>query len=267
MPEISTIVSSRLYYRKMGSGPALFLLHGFPESSPLWRNIWDELSSSFTLFLPDFPGSGESILERETTMSDMAACVKEIADHEKLDKVVVAGHSMGGYAALAFAAQYPEKVAGLSLVHSTTLPDDDERKKNRLKSIELIRKGARTTFVSQMVPNLFSEVFRNAHPAIVAEQIEQAMEIDDDGLVNFFKAMMDRPDQTKLLDTAVFPIQWIAGGQDNIISYKKILELCHRSTTNFVSYYEDCGHMSMFEAPTALAKDLHDFCTYCYKSA
>ena len=153
--EVATSVSSQIFYAKMGSGPVLILLHGFPESGSLWRNVRDELSASYMLIIPDFPGSGNSILEKETSISQMADCVKNIMDKEGIDKAVIAGHSMGGYVAFAFATSYPENVAGLSLVHSTPEADDDEKKQTRLKIIEIIRKGGKTAFISQMVPNLF----------------------------------------------------------------------------------------------------------------
>ena len=252
-----------LYYRKMGFGPAVILLHGFPESGILWKNIWDELSVSSTLIIPDLPGSGSSKLEAETSIDQMAGYLKTIMDIEGIDKAVIAGHSMGGYVALAFADKYPGSVSGLSLVHSTPLADDEEKKKIRLKSIELIRKGAKNAFISQMVPNLFSEAFKQSDPEVVKQQVEQAMKMEDNSIVNFYNAMMQRADHTIMLQKAVFPVQWIAGINDNLISYKKILEQCYRSGINFVSFYNNCGHMSMFEAPEQLINDLREFIYYC----
>ena len=78
MPEVKTPASAHVYYRKMGTGQAIVLLHGLPESGTLWQNIWHELCASFTLIIPDFPGSGNSILERQTSIADMAACVKQL---------------------------------------------------------------------------------------------------------------------------------------------------------------------------------------------
>ncbi|MFI5196144.1 MAG: alpha/beta fold hydrolase [Chitinophagales bacterium] len=256
-------ILSPLYYRKMGAGPAVVLLHGFPESGLLWKNIWDKLPASSTLIIPDLPGSGNSKLESETSIDQMAGYVKTIMDIEGIDKAVIAGHSMGGYVALAFADRYPDRVSGLSLIHSTPLADDEEKKKLRLKSIELIRKGAKNTFISQMAPNLFSDAFKRSDPEVVKEQVEQALKMEDNSIVNFYTAMMQRPDRTNVLEKAVFPIQWIAGINDNLISYKKILEQCYKSDINFVSFYNNCGHMSMFEVPGQLISDLREFINYC----
>jgi pimeloyl-ACP methyl ester carboxylesterase len=252
-----------LFYLKMGSGPAVILLHGFPESGILWKNIWDELSQSATLIIPDLPGSGKSKLTSDTSIVQMADAVKNIMDIEGVNKAIIAGHSMGGYVAFAFADKYPANVSGLSLVHSIPFADDDEKKKTRLKSIELIRNGGKKTFISQMIPNLFSDDFKRSHPEIVKEQVESGLKMEVDSMINFYKAMMQRPDRTNVLEKAVFPVQWIAGINDNLISYKKILQECYRSDINFVSFYNNCGHMGMFEAPEQLTYDLKEFIRYC----
>lgn len=264
MPEINTPVSSRLYYRKMGKGPAVVLLHGFPENGTLWRNVWDSLAASYTLLIPDFPGSGGSALDKETSMRDMAECVKAILDEEKISEAVIAGHSMGGYAALAFAFSYPDRVAGLSLVHSTPVADDEEKRKTRVKSIELIQKGGKKAFIGQMVPNLFSTVSRERLSSLINNLVEDGANMSDDSLINFYRAMLGRDDYSDQLETAAFPIQWIIGSEDNIMPYKRILKHCHQSAVNFVSFYHNCGHMGMFEAPEKLTGDLNDFIEFCH---
>ncbi len=50
---------------------------------------------------------------------------------------------------------------------------------------------------------------------------------------------------------------------DNVISYKKILEQCAQSGINFVTFYNNCGHMSMLEAQERLVGDLSEFAAYC----
>lgn len=265
MPEIKTKVSSRIYYRKLGAGPALVLLHGFPESSNLWRFVQDHLSRYFTLILPDFPGSGASTLESDTSIAQMSDCVIDIMDNERIKKAVIAGHSMGGYVGFDLAARHPDRVAGLSLVHSTPAADDEEKKKTRLKTIDLIEKGGKSAFLRQMIPNLFSEAFKQKDAATVEEQVQSGMQLGEKSLINYYRAMAGRSDRTGLLQAATHPIQWISGIDDNIISYKKILALCAKSGISFVTFYNNCGHMSMIEAPERLISDLKQFADYCYK--
>lgn len=264
MPENNRIDTTGISYRKFGSGPVIILLHGFPGSGMLWRNIWDDLSVSHTVIVPDLPGTGYSVLNGTPGINDMADMIKEIADKETSGQVVLAGHSMGGYFALAFAKAYPDKVAGLSLVHSTTAADDEEKIKTRQKAIELIMKGGKKQFISQMVPNLFSETFKAANPDILQKQVEQSLELTDVALINFYQAMIDRTDTTEVLDTAAFPVQWICGVDDTVIPCKKILEKTNRSNVNFVYFYNDCGHMSMLEAPERLTADLKELASFSF---
>ena len=64
-------------------------------------------------------------------MELMAAAVRDVLQKEGVSRCSLVGHSMGGYVALAFAELYPEMVEGLALMNSTTLPDSEEKKKNR----------------------------------------------------------------------------------------------------------------------------------------
>ena len=254
-----------VYYRKMGSGPALLLVHGFPESSAMWEYVQDELSASYTLIMPDLPGSGKSQGRPGTGMTEMAECINGILDAENVNKAVIGGHSMGGYVALEFASRYPGKVAGLSLIHSTPLADDEAKKAVRQRSMEIIRNGGKGSFISQMMGNLFTAGFKQNNAVEVNKHVGYGMEVSVDNLINFYQAMIDRKDHTGLLRNAFFPVQWIAGADDAIIDYKKIMELCYLPAISFTSLYAGCGHMSMIEHPDRLQSDLTKFSDYCNK--
>ena len=243
----------------------MVLLHGFPENGTLWRFVWDKLASTHMLIIPDFPGGGQSILEDEAGIDDMARCVKSILDAEGIEKAVIAGHSMGGYVTFSFADQFPEYVAGISLVHSTPDEDDEEKKKMRKKVIELVRRGAKDAFLRLMVSGLFAEEFKQNKRSAVEEQIRCAMEMSNDGIINFYTAMMNRQDRSNIIENSSFPIQWIIGAHDSVIDPKKLLQFCYKSYINFVSVYEDCGHMSMIEDPDRLGGDMMEFANYCYE--
>ena len=266
MPEINTAVSSSLFYTRQGSGPCIILVHGFPESGSLWHKISEELSAAFTVVIPDMPGSGNSRLDRDTDVADMAACIIAIMDAENIAKAVIAGHSMGGYIGFEFAARYPARLAGLSLVHSIPVADDEEKKKSRQKSIDLLGNGGKVSFIRQLIPNLFSAPFKQSHMQFVEEETDKAMVMNEASLINFTRAMMNRNDNSNALLTASFPVQWIIGKDDNVINFKKIVPYCYKSRINFVSFYNNCGHMSMMEAPDQLSSDLKLFTGYCYEN-
>ena len=253
-----------MHYRRVGTGPAMVLLHGFPDNGSVWNDIAATLAADYTLYIPDLPGAGSSPLTQPASLAQMAVAVRHMLIAGGVARAVVVGHSMGGYVALAFARLYPQVVAGLSMVHSTPAADDDEKKAARTKVIDLILKGGKATFIRQMTANLFAPQFRAAHPDVVAAKEKLGMQLTDDGLINFYRAMIGRDDNTAVVTDAPFPLQWIAGAEDAIVNYMKTLNLCHYSNVNFVTLYSECGHISMIENPAKLVADLSNFGHYCF---
>lgn len=262
---ISTAQFSHLQYYKAGQGPAVVLLHGFPEDGCLWNNVVPGLADSFTVLVPDIPGSGASKLDKpDVSIEDLSHCINAILDQEHIEEAVVAGHSMGGYIALAFAAHNANRLKGLSMIHSTATADTEEKKQTRLKSIELIRKGGKEAFVKGMIPNLFSADFRERHPTVVKHLIERGIMLSSESMISFYNAMINRPDRTNILKDAAFPVQWVIGKEDQVVPVDSSLQQSRLANVNFVSLYANCGHMSMLEAPERLTNDLREFLVFCY---
>jgi pimeloyl-ACP methyl ester carboxylesterase len=265
--EIHTSKFPSLTYRRIGEGPALVLLHGFPASGKLWHKIWPELSKHFTVIVPDLPGAGGSKFSGGgVSVEDMAESVNEILMDCDIDKAIIAGHSMGGYTALAFAEMYGDKVKGLSLVHSFAGADSEEKKETRRKSIALMEKPkGKETFIRQMIPNLFSKAFKEEHPEVLEEEIENGIQLEVKAMVSFYNAMINRPDRTKVLVEAGFPVQFIIGKEDKAIPIDIAAQQSTLSNRTFVSIYTDCAHMGMLEQPEKLTRDLKEFADFCNK--
>lgn len=257
----------QLCYRKAGKGPAVMLVHGFPENCNLWHKIIPVLANSFTVLVPDLPGSGKSSFTGNLSIEDMAEGLNLILEQEQIEKVVLAGHSMGGYTALAFAELYGAKLKGLSLVHSQAAADTDEKKETRRKAIALIRKGGKDVFVRQMIPNLFSKAFKAAYPEVIAQQIDRGMQLSADSMVAFYNAMINRPDRISTLYSNInIPVQWIIGKEDTVAPPEKVAEQSNATNVSFVSVYKDSSHMSMIEQDKVLAEDLRSFMLYCFRN-
>src|SRR3989304_1656344 len=118
-----------LAYTRRGKGTPLVLLHGYPLDHHLWEEDAPLLEDTFDLILPDLRGFGESTtVGSPYTMDDYASDVAGLLDQLGIQKAAIAGHSMGGYVALAFARLYPERISGLGLVSSQVLADPPDRK-------------------------------------------------------------------------------------------------------------------------------------------
>ena len=257
-----------LHYQTAGEGRPVIMIHGFPSDHTTWDPIIPALSRSFKLYLPDLPDAGlsEGVAEGSLRIEDMARGIRSIIDREHLENVIIAGHSMGGYTAMACLELFPEKIAGLSLIHSLASADSEEKKETRRKSIKLIRKGdeARERFLREMAGNLFAASFAAEHPGLVQLVADKGMALSPTALTNFYTAMMHRPDRTAVLKDNSIPVQWIIGTEDKATPLEQALSQAYLAQINDVHIYDQAGHMSMYEAPDQLLLDLSSFCHFCF---
>jgi len=133
-----------LAYSEQGSGPALVLLHGLGLDHTIWMSIARNCSSYAKVIMPDLRGHGLSgAPEGIYTMDMMAADIKRLMDRIRIEKIVLAGHSMGGYVALAFAQEYPDLLNGLILVTTNADEDPPDKRQARiLLATEIEKQGS-----------------------------------------------------------------------------------------------------------------------------
>src|SRR5687767_15485401 len=118
-----------LAYERQGTGAPLVLLHGFPLDHHLWDQVVPLLEDTFDLIIPDLRGFGESSMgDSPNSLDTYASDIAGLLDYLGIQRAAIAGHSMGGYIALAFIRLYPERVGGLGLVASQVVADTPERR-------------------------------------------------------------------------------------------------------------------------------------------
>ncbi len=109
----------QLHYLTAGKAPsAVILLHGFAETSRMWRPIMPTLAGKFTVIAPDLPGIGDSSIPADNKV-DMVTAAKQIHDlvrSLKIDKARVVGHDIGLMVAYAYAAQFPAETEKLAVM-------------------------------------------------------------------------------------------------------------------------------------------------------
>jgi pimeloyl-ACP methyl ester carboxylesterase len=107
----------RLHYVTGGKGPAVVLLHGFPETWYAWRGVMPMLAKEHKVIVPDLRGVGESSLEesgydKETLAEDVHGLVRSLG----FEEVSVVGHDMGAMTAYAYAREHREETSRLVLM-------------------------------------------------------------------------------------------------------------------------------------------------------
>ncbi|MBN8993336.1 MAG: alpha/beta hydrolase [Rhizobiales bacterium] len=109
----------RLHYLIAGKGDPVVLLHGFAETSHMWRPLIARLSDKHTVIAPDLRGFGQSASpESGYTKKAMAQDIHALVESLKYDRIRLVGHDIGLMVAYAYAAQYPDKVDRLVLMEA-----------------------------------------------------------------------------------------------------------------------------------------------------
>jgi pimeloyl-ACP methyl ester carboxylesterase len=107
----------KLHYMTAGHGMPLILLHGYAETSLMWKPIIPALAERFAVIAPDLPGIGDSdIPAHGLDMKSAAISIHELAKSLGMQKAEVVGHDIGLMVAYAYAAQFPTEVTKLVLM-------------------------------------------------------------------------------------------------------------------------------------------------------
>jgi pimeloyl-ACP methyl ester carboxylesterase len=109
----------RLHYLISGKGDPIVLLHGFAESSHMWRPLMAKLAKKHTVIAPDLRGFGQSATPEDGyTKAAMARDIHALVTSLKLQRIRLVGHDIGLMVAYAYAAQYPDEVDRLVLMEA-----------------------------------------------------------------------------------------------------------------------------------------------------
>ncbi len=115
--DVARVNGVRLHYREAGSGPALLLLHGWPETSYTFRKVLGPLAAHYRVVAPDLRGLGASDrpatgYDVRTLATDVAALIEALG----LERPYLVGHDWGGLIARRFALDRPGELARIAIL-------------------------------------------------------------------------------------------------------------------------------------------------------
>jgi 3-oxoadipate enol-lactonase len=243
-----------LAFERRGHGLPLVLIHGYPLDHTTWKDVVSLLEKDFDLILPDLRGLGQSSeVVFAYTVGDLASDIAGLLDRLKIEKAIVAGHSMGGYVALAFARAYPQRLTGLGMFSSQVLADPPDRKEGRYKTAaDVAEKGVglvADAMASKLSANQSVQSF--AHNLIGKQKVA--------GVIGALKAMAERPDSSDVLATIKTPVVIVHGDADALIPVERGREMKAIASGAYYFELQGLGHMPMMENPQAVAEALKSF--------
>ena len=232
-----------------GAGKAIVLLHGFTESLKIWKSFSRKLSAKYRVICIDLPGHGKSAsLGAVHSMELMADVVFEVLKKLKVGKCLMIGHSMGGYVTLAFAAKFPEKLRGICLFHSHCFADTSAEKENRNRTIGIVNQD-KFSYMAQFIPSLFPVEVHKKLSAIIKRMIQQAAEMQKEGVIAALEGMKNRDDHSEFLKKTDLPVLFILGLKDTRVPIARAWEMISLPVASEILLLRQVGHMGYAEEP------------------
>lgn len=114
--KILTVDNLKLAYFEQGQGPTIILLHGWPQTSYVWRKIFPELSKKYRVIAIDLPGLGNSEKSTRYDTKHIATIINDFTDSLGLKKFHLVGHDIGSWVAVPYALFFESKLISLAVL-------------------------------------------------------------------------------------------------------------------------------------------------------
>ena len=239
-----------LYFYETGKAgmPPVVFIHGFCESSSIWKSLSEELSDEFRIICPDLPGFGQSPLPAgDFSLEEIGDRIVSWIQGLNIKQCIVIGHSLGGYIALEILRKHYGFVKAIGLFNSAAFEDHIEKKENRNKLIEFIQRYGVEPFLKTFVPSLFYPKTAEKHKKTIAQISAEGLLIKTESVMKYAAAMRDRQDSVDLLKLYHDKILLIAGEFDQNVPLEKskiMMEILDEGNTHIIP---ESAHMSLFE--------------------
>ncbi|MBK5307185.1 MAG: alpha/beta fold hydrolase [Frankiaceae bacterium] len=250
-----------LAYRESGSGLALVLLHAFPLSSAMWLDQREGLSSLCRVITPDQRGFGGSPLGGDAPSLDTAADdVAELLDRLDLDRVVLAGLSMGGYVAMAVLRRHPDRVRALVLADTKASADPDAARANRERIAAAVESDEDSTvLVDEVLPSLLGSTTASSRP-LVSGRVRGLVQAAPAAAVAWAqRAMAARPDSFETLRGFDAPALVVVGSEDVLSPPADAQAMAEALPRGRFVLVPDAGHLTAVETPEAFNAEVAGF--------
>jgi esterase len=259
----------KLYFRSYGSGPPLIILHGLYGSSDNWISIARMVEKNYTVYLPDLRNHGQSPHSDIMNYDAMRDDLLELADDLKITKFFLAGHSMGGKVAMAFAQMWPERLNGLLIadispftnetsVHSYFIQHQSILK--AILSLDLAKISSRAEAESELKKTIESENVRG----FILKNLQRSTgkiftwKLNARSLMDNLERIMEGIDRSTVLNLQItgFPVIFLKGSESDYINPADYPDIEKIFPAAEITQIEKASHWLHADQPEHVAKNL-----------
>jgi proline iminopeptidase len=276
--------NARLYYRVIGGGQPLVLLHGGPDfdHSYLLPDM-DRLADSFRLIYYDQRGRGRSAVNvqpEEVTLGSEIEDLESLREYFRLETAALLGHSWGGLLALEYALRHPERVSHLILMNTAPVSEEDlmllrrDRRQRAGADIENLMARAAEARYQEGDPEAVTEYYR-IHFRLALRKPEHLEQV-----IQRLKASFTREGilKARQIEERLAQETWFSGeynllpkleglnipalvvhGEHDLIPIECAAHIAQAIPGARLAILKDCGHFAFLESPDGVRKEINDF--------
>jgi 3-oxoadipate enol-lactonase len=237
--------------------PRVVLIHSLALDASVWDGVVARLAGRAEILTYDCRGHGRSGREaRAFTMGLFARDLAELLDHVGWPKALIAGCSMGGCVAQAFAGQYSPRAIALGLIDTTAWYGDDAPKAWRERAAAAQAKGL-SGLVDFQITRWFGDAFRAAHPDLV-QAITRVFLANDLECYAASCMLLGEADLRPFLSGFQMPAGIIAGEEDYATPITMARQLHEAIKGSTLTILPKARHLTPIECPDQIASHLLD---------
>jgi len=250
----------RLWYRTMGAGREVFLLHPTPVDHRFWMPAAHFLQDRYRFILPDLRGHGRSEAGRgEISMVRLAEDVERLMDLLGLERACFAGCSVGAYVLYELWRRCPGRVTALAFCCGKPQADSAAARAKRQENIAKIARDGVDEFFNQTLTVVVSSAFAGKQPAKV-RALRTAMDtVTPRAAIAIQQGLMNRPDSMPTVETISVPVLALAGEEDTLSSPAEMMELAKLPAQAEYRLLRGLGHFAPYEDPETVSGILKGF--------
>lgn len=251
--------------RWLGGGEAaasrtIIWLHAFPLTAEMWRPQLDAAPAGWRVVAPDLAGfGGTDDTAGPASVDDFASDAAALADHLGIDRFVLGGLSMGGYATFAGVRLLAPRLEAIILADTKSGADSAQAREGRAKMLSLVASEGVRAVADEMLPKLLGGTTQRDEPGVLALVRGLIERNSARGVARAIERLRDRPDSTPLLQTIALPTLIVVGEEDGITPVAESRAMHAAIPGSTLAVIPRAGHLTSLEAPAAFNSAVASF--------
>lgn len=252
----------KLFFRHMGQGNPVIILHGLLGLSDNWVTFGRQLADDFEVFIPDLRNHGQSPHDNVFDFPSLVADLLELINDLELKRLILIGHSLGGKTAMSFALEYPDRVNKLVVVDIAPrkYPSNLEHKMliDAMLKVDLASAHSRSDIEKQLESNVHSSRLRQFLLKSVYWKDKQSLDwrINLPVLKDSLPFIMEEISTSKKFQN---PVLFVRGEQSDYITDNDVPEIVRLFPQSTIKTLANASHWVHADVPFEFYSLVHDF--------